>query len=85
VLRGYKKRGTVTKSGLKAKLIRHFEQYPDAKDTIIGIAQWWVSEDPQQVQMVLEEMVTKGLIGKKSFSSLVLYSLDLAFKKGKKK
>ena len=83
MLRQYKKREIVTKSGLKAKLVQYLEQYPEAKDTIMGIAQWWVSEKPDQVETVLEELVEKGLIEKKNFSSLVLYSLSLAFKKGK--
>lgn len=83
MLRRYGKREIVSRSGLKAKLIQYLEQYPEAKDTIMGIAQWWVSEKPDQVETVLEELVDKGLIEKKNCSSLVLYSLNVAFKKGR--
>jgi len=76
-----KKEKEASPSELKAAIVEYLEKYPEAKDTIVGIAGWWVSEDPHQVEKVLEELVEKGLIEKKNFSSLVLYSLGLAFKR----
>jgi hypothetical protein len=85
MLKRHKKREASSPSGLKSKIVQYLEQHPEAKDTILGIARWWVSEQPDRVEAVLEELVEKGLIEKKNFSSFILYSLSVAFKKGKKK
>lgn len=84
MFRRYNRRGGGSQSELKSSLVDYLEKHPEAKDTIVGIARWWVFEKPDQVEAVLQELVEKGLIEKKNFSSLVLYSLGLAFKKGKK-
>ncbi len=84
MLRRYKKREAISPTELRAFIMEYLEKYPDSKDTIMGIAQWWVSEKPGRVEAVLEELVEKGLIEKKTFSSLVLYSLSSIFKKDKK-
>jgi len=81
VLKRYKKRALTSTAELKASIVEYLEKYPGSKDTILGIAQWWVSESPDKVEAVLEELIEKGLIEKKNFSSFVLYSLSSTFKK----
>jgi hypothetical protein len=82
-LKDYKKRVSGRSADLKEAILEYFEKYPESKDTILGIAQWWVSESPEKVEAVLEELVEKGLIEKRNFSSLVLYSLNSSSRKDK--
>ena len=84
MLRRYKKKKPLNPTDLKASIVEYLEKHPDSKDTIMGIAQWWVAEKQSRVEAVLEKLVEEGLVEKKIFSSLVLYSLSSVFKKSKK-
>ena len=44
------------------KLLKFFRQNPEAMDTEIGIAQWWVHDDLKMVQKALAYLIMKGTI-----------------------
>jgi hypothetical protein len=63
----------VESSQLAAKILDYFRRYPQAKDTVEGIAKWWVQEDPVEVRRVLDKLVDMDLVGKRSNAALDLY------------
>jgi hypothetical protein len=64
------------------EILRYLVQHPDAKDTIDGIARWWLPPDHQgwkreQVQHAIEELVARGwIIRRETTPSHVVYGLD---------
>jgi hypothetical protein len=85
MLRRFNKRKPLNPTELKASIVEYLEKHPESKDTITGIARWWVSEKPSRVEAVLDELVEEGLVQKKAFSSLVLYSLSSVGKRARRK
>src|SRR3972149_6547952 len=63
----------VENSRLAFKILDYFHRYPQAKDTVEGIAKWWVQEDAIEVRRVLDKLVDLGLVGKRSNAALALY------------
>jgi hypothetical protein len=63
----------VENSKLAFKILDYFRRYPQAKDTVEGIAKWWVQEDPTEVRRVLDKLVAMNLVGKRSNAALDLY------------
>jgi predicted transcriptional regulator len=54
-------------SDLERKLLRYLVDHPDARDTLEGIAKWWlleqeIREEKTKVQEALAELVAKGLV-----------------------
>lgn len=58
---------------LAFKILDYFRRYPQAKDSVEGIAKWWVGEDPVEVLRVLDELVDRNLVGKRKNASFDLY------------
>jgi hypothetical protein len=64
------------------KILRHFSQHPDAKDTSEGILQWWLApgdapRGTEEVEEILDYLVTIGwLIETKIGSSPKLYGVN---------
>ena len=63
----------VENSRLAFKILDYFHRYPQAKDTVEGIAKWWVQEDAIEVRRVLDKLVDLDLVGKRSNAALDLY------------
>jgi len=70
------------RSPVMADILRYFVEHPDAKDTIEGIARWWLPAPRQSpgrdaVQRAIDELVTRGWIVRRETSpSHVIYGLD---------
>jgi len=63
----------VEDSQLAFKILDYIRRNPSAKDSIEGIAKWWVREDPVEVRRVLEKLAELDLVGKRSNASFDLY------------
>lgn len=63
----------VENSQLAFKILDYFRRHPQAKDTVEGIARWWVQDDPVEVRRVLEKLVNLNLVGKRANASFDLY------------
>jgi hypothetical protein len=64
---------TVDNSKLAFKILDYFRRYPQAKDSVEGIAKWWVQEDPIEVRRVLERLVDLNLVSKRKNATFDLY------------
>ena len=62
-------------------ILSHFAAHPDASDTIIGVAGWWIDASDlgvseQDVKSALDLLCQRGLVYEKRIpNSLSLYSL----------
>jgi hypothetical protein len=63
----------VENSQLAVQILDYFRRYPQAKDTVEGIARWWVQDDPTEVRRVLDKLVDLDLVGKRRNAALDLY------------
>ena len=63
----------VENSPLAFKILDYLRRNPSAKDSVEGIAKWWVQEDPVEVRRVLEKLAELDLVGKRSNASFDLY------------
>ena len=63
----------VENSRLAFKILDYFRRHPEAKDTVEGIAKWWVQDDPVEVRRVLEKLVNLNLVGKRANATFDLY------------
>jgi len=58
---------------LAFKILDYFRRHPQAKDSVEGIARWWVNEDPVEVRRVLDQLVDKNLVAKRRNANFDLY------------
>lgn len=63
-------------SPLALQILDYFRRYPQAKDSVEGIARWWVNADPIEVRRALDKLVDLKLVQKRSKASMELYSMD---------
>ncbi len=63
-------------SPLALQILDYLRRHPQAKDSIEGIAQFWVSADPIEVRRALDRLVDMKLIEKRSSSAMDLYSVS---------
>ncbi len=56
----------IENSKLALKILAYFRNHPEAKDSVQGIAKWWVQDNPYEVRQVLEKLVGLDLVGKRS-------------------
>jgi|RhiMetdeSRZDD1v2_1073273.scaffolds.fasta_scaffold388716_2 hypothetical protein len=60
-------------------ILRYLLEHPDAKDTVMGVLQWWVPTHPSEtsVQEALEVLVAQGWVTQRqTITSQQLYGLN---------
>jgi hypothetical protein len=68
-------------------ILRYLVAHPDAKDTVDGIARWWIAppgDDPERresnlrtVQEAIDELVARGwIVRRETTRSHIVYGLD---------
>ena len=62
-------------SQLALEILDYFRRHPDAKDSVEGIARFWVSADPIEVRRALDRLIDLDLVVKRANASMDLYSL----------
>ena len=68
----------VEESPLALQILDYFRRHPQAKDSVEGIAQFWVSADPIEVRRALDKLVDMKLVEKRTNASMDLYSMATA-------
>lgn len=63
-------------SPLTLQILDYLRRHPQAKDSIEGIAQFWVSADPIEVRRALDQLVDNKLVEKRSSAAMDLYSIS---------
>ena len=63
-------------SPLALQILDYLRRHPQAKDSVEGIAQFWVSADPIEVRRALDRLVDMKLIEKRSSAAVDLYSMN---------
>ena len=63
-------------SPLALRILDSLRSHPQAKDSVEGIAQFWVSADPIEVRRALDRLVDMKLIEKRSSAAMDLYSMS---------
>lgn len=62
------------KSQLALQILDYLRRHPQAKDSVEGIAQFWVQADPIEVRRALDALVDEKLVEKRSSAAMDLYS-----------
>ena len=62
-------------SELAFRILDYFRRHPNAKDSVEGIALFWVGADPMDVRRVLDKLVNMKLVDRRENTSLDLYSV----------
>ena len=62
-------------SQLALQILDYFRRHPQAKDSVEGIARFWVSADAVEVRRVLDRLVELKLVEKRANASMDLYSM----------
>lgn len=63
-------------SQLALQILDYFRRHPLAKDSVEGIARFWVSADPLEVRRALDKLVELKLVEKRKNASMDLYSMS---------
>jgi len=63
-------------SELALQILDYFRRHPQAKDSVEGIARFWVSADPLEVRRALDKLVELRLVEKRKNASMDLYSMS---------
>jgi hypothetical protein len=73
------------RSAVITEILRYLVEHPDAKDTIEGIARWWIQPQRPEgdewkrdlVQGAMDELVARGWVVRRAITpSNVVYGLD---------
>jgi len=65
-----------TESPLALQILDYLRRHPQAKDSVEGIAQFWVSADPVEVRRALDRLVDMRLVEKRTKAAMDLYSMS---------
>jgi DNA-binding IclR family transcriptional regulator len=58
---------------LAFKILDYLRRHPNAKDSVEGIADWWVGEDPSEVRRALETLVELRLVARRRSAAFDVY------------
>ena len=64
-------------SQLALQILDYFRRHPQAKDSVEGIARFWVDADPVEVRRALDKLVDLNLVEKRKNASMDLYSMGV--------
>ena len=62
-------------SELASQILDYFQSHPQAKDSVEGIAEFWVGAEPDEVRRALSELVDRELVECRTKASMELFSL----------
>lgn len=62
-------------SQLASQILDYFRSHPQAKDSVEGIARFWVNADPIEVRRALDALVEMELVEVRKNASMDLFSL----------
>ena len=62
-------------SELALQILDYFRRHHQAKDSVEGIARFWVNADPIEVRRTLDKLVDLQLVDKRKNASIDLYSM----------
>ena len=62
-------------SQLALQILDYFRRHPQAKDSVEGIARFWVNADPIDVRRALDKLVDLKLVEKRKNAAIDLYSM----------
>jgi hypothetical protein len=67
---------------LEDAVLQYVAEHPQAMDTLVGIAEWWIMRrqvrvDVEALQRVLERLIQKGLLEKSESGEQTRYHLKL--------
>ena len=71
-----------SRASVIAEILRYLVAHPDAKDTVDGIARWWIARPreawrPDLVQDAIDDLVARGFVVRRETTpSHVVYGLD---------
>lgn len=63
-------------SQLALQILDYLRRHPQAKDSVEGIARFWVNADPIEVRRALDKLVELKLVVKRVNASMDLYSME---------
>ncbi len=63
-------------SPLALRILDYFRRHPQAKDSVEGIAKFWVSADEIEVRRALDRLVDMKLVEKRASAATDLYSMS---------
>jgi len=63
-------------SQLALQILDYFRRHPQAKDSVEGIARFWVHGDPVEVRRALDRLVELKLVEKRTNASMDLYGMS---------
>lgn len=64
-------------SPLALQILDYLRRHPQAKDSVEGIARFWVNADPVEVRRALDKLVDLRLVDKRANASMDLYSMSM--------
>ena len=64
-------------SQLALRILDYLRRHPQAKDSVEGIARFWVNADPIEVRRALDKLVDLKLVVKRANASIDLYSMEV--------
>ena len=64
-------------SQLALRILDYLRRHPQAKDSVEGIARFWVNADPIEVRRSLDKLVDLKLVVKRANASIDLYSMEV--------
>ncbi len=64
-------------SQLALRILDYLRRHPQAKDSVEGIARFWVNADAIEVRRALDKLVDLKLVVKRANASIDLYSMEI--------
>ncbi len=64
-------------SQLALRILDYLRRHPQAKDSVEGIARFWVNADPIEVRRAFDKLVDLKLVVKRANASIDLYSMEV--------
>ncbi|MEM2983436.1 MAG: hypothetical protein QXH17_09790 [Candidatus Bathyarchaeia archaeon] len=64
------------RNSIRKEILEYLARFPNAQDSLEGIAKWWVQSDEKDVEMVLCELVRERIMIKKECALKAVYCLS---------